>query len=179
MPKATKKAPEIEILEALLALRTTIDRKCKRLKLTSTWSDRGIPCVRSTASGAHAYLEIFEGGYRGSLWPRVVYVLDGRHFGNGIANTVRAARKAELAEPNKMVARRDLRGCAVVEPDVILVLPRKTSDDVCPNSAPSGSISISPKLPFCGMPYTWSCTAAGCRSAGSCVRQFPLPPCTT
>lgn len=109
--------PVVELVTELVKLHAIIDRKCKRLNVYNPWGDRGLPCAQAVGSGDGTFLFIYEGGYRATLFPRLVYKFSGREYsvGDGMVNAVRLAARRERAAKDRVVALFDGRPpCEVV-----------------------------------------------------------------
>jgi hypothetical protein len=99
-------------LAGMLAdMRNLLDLKGERLGWSNPWGERGTPLTQVYATGGKRYLHVMEGGYRETLWPRLVWTSDdvpdldvGDH-----ADAVRRVYEAERASPDRILARVDGR----------------------------------------------------------------------
>lgn len=101
--------PQWELLADLYA---TLERKCRSLGLHNPLGDRGTLCLQLIGQANGSYLFIMEGGYRGTLFPRVVYKIPARISFNR-QSALLWALKAERKE-KQVVALRDTRACASI-----------------------------------------------------------------
>lgn len=112
--RAAARAEEMERAGLLFDLRTTLERKAKRLDLWCAWGERGTPATQLIGSSDATRLFIMEAGYRSCLYPRLVYSsadVPDIHLGDGHIEAVRACLRAERAKANRdrILAKQDLR----------------------------------------------------------------------
>lgn len=106
-----RRAETLPVASLLADLYATLDRKCNKLKLTNPLGDRGTLVTRLIDSGTGAGVRLFvmEAGYRGAIFPRLVYTFPEADLSDDRARFIRSAIRAEHASPESLVAKRDTR----------------------------------------------------------------------
>jgi hypothetical protein len=103
-----------ELAAILVELRWVLERKCKRLGINLGWFDRGTPSTQLVHTSGKTFFFVMEAGYRGTLYPRVVYRGEDIGVSSATPDHLAAARAALQTERkkvnlNRIVAFRDPR----------------------------------------------------------------------